>query len=366
MSQHTKSPRRISRRESLKVCLVPAGAIAGGWLIGCSKDGNAMNGQLAGAADMPPAAGTNAGVAGNMNVAGAAAGASGARASAAAGATAAGTGAATSAGTGGSATATNGGAGAAAGSSAGAAGAAGAAAGAPAVAGAAAPAAGSGSLMMGWASGGTKSMMGGYPDPFMTAPTGAACNLYPTQTLGPCYMRMPAMREDISDGMSGLPLRLSFLVVRNGCTPIPNASVDIWHSGSSGIYSAYATGTICNPSTTNVMSETFCRGALLTDETGRVNFSTVFPGWYSGRSVHIHFTVRINGTEEVTSQLYFEDALTTEIQAQGDYKARGMRSTTNSNDSTFRSGGATPEQIIMATAKRPDGVLHAWKVLSIG
>ncbi|HET6337435.1 MAG TPA: hypothetical protein VFG30_29625, partial [Polyangiales bacterium] len=108
------------------------------------------------------------------------------------------------------------------------------------------------------------------------------------------------------------------------------------------------------------------RGVQLTDETGRVHFNTVFPGWYQGRSVHIHFTVRINGTEEVTSQLYFEDALTTEIQAQGEYKTRGMRTTTNANDTIFRSGGATPDEVIMSTAKQADGALHAWKVLSIG
>jgi protocatechuate 3,4-dioxygenase beta subunit len=214
--------------------------------------------------------------------------------------------------------------------------------------------------------GGTKSMMGNYPDPFATAPSGAACNLFPSQTLGPCYSAMPMMREDISDGSVGLPVRLSLLVVRNGCMPIAGASVDIWHSGSDGIYSAYATGTICNPGQMNVMAEMFCRGVQLTDETGRVHFNTIFPGWYQGRSVHIHFTVRINGTEEVTSQLYFEDALTTEIQAQGEYKARGMRTTTNDNDFIFTSGGATPDEVIMSTAKRADGALHAWKVLSIG
>jgi protocatechuate 3,4-dioxygenase beta subunit len=264
----------------------------------------------------------------------------------------------------------------AAGSQASAAGASGAAmsgtggaGGAAATAGAAAPTAGSGVTMMipmGWASGGTKSMKGGYPDPFATAPMGAMCVLYPSQTLGPCYSAMPMMREDISSGTLGLPVRLSFLVVKNGCTPIPNATVDIWHSGYNGIYSAYATNTTCNPTTMDVKSENFCRGVQATDAMGRANFNTVFPGWYSGRAVHIHFTVRVNGTEEVTSQLYFEDDLVTEIQAQGEYKVRGMRSTLNAGDAIFRSGGAKPDQVIMETAKRADGVLHAWKVLSIG
>jgi protocatechuate 3,4-dioxygenase beta subunit len=361
VSQYIKYPRRISRRESLKVCLVPAGAIAGGWLIGCSKDGNAMNGQLAGASTAAPSAGTTPGAAGNTSaVATTAAGSSATAAAGTTASTAAGSGAATRAGAGGSAPATNGGAGAGAGSSA-----ANGGMGAPA-GGAAAPAAGSGSMAMGWASGGTKAMAGNYPDPFATAPTGAVCNLYPSQTLGPCYSAMPGTRQDISDGMAGLPLRVSLLVVRKGCMPVANATVDIWHSGSDGIYSAYAMGSICNPGTMDVTKDMFCRGIQLTDEMGRVNFSTVFPGWYSGRAVHIHFTIRINGTEQVTSQLYFEDDLTTEIQAQGVYAARGMRSTTNTQDFTFSSGGATPEQVVFSTEKRADGALHAWKVLSIG
>jgi protocatechuate 3,4-dioxygenase beta subunit len=115
----------------------------------------------------------------------------------------------------------------------------------------------------------------------------------------------------------------------------------------------------------DVRQERFCRGYGTTNAEGRVDFSTIFPGWYSGRAVHIHFTIRIGGSAEVTSQLYFDDDLVTEIQAQGEYAARGMRSTINSADLTFRSGGASPEEVLMSTAKRPDGVLHAWKVLAI-
>jgi protocatechuate 3,4-dioxygenase beta subunit len=216
-----------------------------------------------------------------------------------------------------------------------------------------------------WATGGTKTITGNYPDPFMDDP-GAACAVYPAQTIGPCYAQGPEMREDISDGLDGLPIRLSFLVVKaDGCTPVPNAGVDIWHSGSAGIYSAYAMGTVCNPGSDNVLSDMFCRGVQTTDENGRVDFSTVFPGWYTGRTIHIHFTIRIGGQEYVTSQLYFEDALSDEILAQGQYAARGKRDTTNANDNLFSSGGATAEQVLFETAKRPDGVLHAWKVLSI-
>jgi protocatechuate 3,4-dioxygenase beta subunit len=222
------------------------------------------------------------------------------------------------------------------------------------------------SMVTGWATGGTKAMQGNYPDPFMGSTMASSCTLYPTQTIGPCYAMGPMMREDISDGLDGLPIRLSFLVVHtSGCVPVPGASIDIWHSGSDGIYSAYDTGTTCNPGTTNVKSMMFCRGVQTTDETGRANFSTVFPGWYRGRTIHVHFTVRISGKEYVTSQLYFDDKLTDEILAQGTYQARGKRDTNNSSDMLFTSGGAKPDQVLFDTAKRADGALHAWKVLSI-
>jgi protocatechuate 3,4-dioxygenase beta subunit len=217
-----------------------------------------------------------------------------------------------------------------------------------------------------WASGGTKTMRGNYPDPFTTGAMGAMCMLYPEQTIGPCYAEMPPAREDISDGMTGLPLRLSFLVVRaDGCTPIPNASIDIWHSGFNGVYSAFEQGTICNPGTDDVLSKRYCRGVQVTDAAGKANFSTIFPGWYTGRAVHIHFTVRLNGREAITSQLYFEDALCDEILAQGEYASRGPRDTTNATDLIFFLSDGSPAQFTFSTAKRQDGAMHAWKVLSV-
>jgi protocatechuate 3,4-dioxygenase beta subunit len=217
-----------------------------------------------------------------------------------------------------------------------------------------------------WATGGTKSMQGNYPDPFTAGAMGARCMLYPEQTIGPCYADMPPTREDISEGMTGLPLRLSFLVVRaDGCTPVPNASIDIWHSGSNGIYSAFETNTICNPETENVLDKRYCRGVQLTGADGKAHFSTIFPGWYTGRALHIHFTVRLNGREAITSQLYFDEKLNDEILAQGEYAKRGPRDTRASDDLIFVLSGSDPAAVTFSTAKRADGALHAWKVLSI-
>jgi protocatechuate 3,4-dioxygenase beta subunit len=224
---------------------------------------------------------------------------------------------------------------------------------------------GIGSVMtpMGWASGGTKAMTGMYPDPFATG-VGDMCRLYPRQKLGPCYANGPMMRKDISHGQEGLPMRLSFLVVRSDCSPVTNATVDIWHSGREGTYSALNSA-ICNPTAMSTVAETFCRGVQPTNEAGRADFDSIFPGWYLIRAIHIHFTVRIDGAA-VTSQLYFEDELADDILSQGGYEVRGERPVRNGTDMEFRTGGATPEQVIFETAKRDDGALHAWKILSIG
>jgi protocatechuate 3,4-dioxygenase beta subunit len=215
-----------------------------------------------------------------------------------------------------------------------------------------------------WATGGTKAMMFDHPDPFADA-MGASCMVYPAQTLGPCYAREPMLRKDISDGMDGLPTRISLLVTDGDCKPVPNASVDIWAAGPDGSYSAYASGTICNPGRMATTGQMFGRGVQMSDEGGRVNFDMVFPGWYRGRTLHIHFTIRMDGREYLTSQLYFDDTLVDEILAQGSYAARGRRDTTNQSDFIFRSGGATIERVVFQTAKRPDGSLHAWKVLTL-
>lgn len=216
-----------------------------------------------------------------------------------------------------------------------------------------------------WASGGTGSMQGNYPDPFDPGSLTMACALYPAQTIGPCYSSPVMAREDISDGMTGLPLRLSFLVVDNSCHPVPNAEVDIWHTGSNGVYSAYASG-ICNPDRIDVASQRYCRGKRNTDDTGRVDFSTVFPGWYTGRTIHIHFTVRVGNTEYITSQLYFPDELCDEIMTQTDYAGRGQRDTKNAGDSVLgRSNLSSLDPVMMESTKRADGALHAWKVLVV-
>ena len=206
-----------------------------------------------------------------------------------------------------------------------------------------------------WAMGGTKAMKGGYPDPFSAAGAGTMCELYPSMTLGPCYAQGPVSREDISDGTPGLPVRLSFLVVRatGGCAVVPNAEVDIWHTSAAGVYSTFASG-ICNPTRAAQPAgptAKYCRGTRVTDASGRADFNTVFPGHYPGRSIHIHFTVRINGRAYQTSQLFFDDKLSDEIMLTRDYTGRGRRNTTNATDNILR--GVDLKKVVASYANVP-------------
>lgn len=215
-----------------------------------------------------------------------------------------------------------------------------------------------------WASGGTAKMLATYPNPFTAGAAESPCILYPSATLGPCYAET-LLRQDISEGYTGLPTRLSLRVVdATICEPMANATVDVWHTNVAGVYSALPTGSMCNPGSEDVSTKHFFRGVQTTDADGRVEINTVFPGWYSGRTIHIHFTVRVGNTAMVTSQLFFDDALTNEIMASHpDYNSRPARNTTNTNDGILpRSGQAT---YMLSTARMTDGVLQAYKTIAI-
>jgi protocatechuate 3,4-dioxygenase beta subunit len=121
------------------------------------------------------------------------------------------------------------------------------------------------------------------------------------------------IRSDPSDAtmQQGIPLHLIIHVfdVDNGsCIPLKGARVDTWHANSRGIYSA-----VNDLGTTG---KKFLRGYQLTDNNGTVRFTTIYPGWYQGRTIHIHDKVRtFNGLEktmEWTSQIYFDNSINQE------------------------------------------------------
>jgi protocatechuate 3,4-dioxygenase beta subunit len=155
------------------------------------------------------------------------------------------------------------------------------------------------------------------------------CTLTPEQTEGPFYADLDMMRRDITESHPGHPLRLGIRVVDSRCEPVPGALVDVWHCDVEGDYSAYADGSggdDAGPGTT------FLRGTQRTDDEGIAEFRTIYPGWYTGRAVHIHMKVHVGDKTVLTSQLYLPDDVTDRVHAQTPYAAHGVRDTRNNED----------------------------------
>lgn len=214
-----------------------------------------------------------------------------------------------------------------------------------------------------WATGGTASMSGTYPDPF-TAETSTSCEMYCQATLGPCYAQT-IERKDISEGYTGLPMRISFKIVDESCKPISGATVDIWHTQRKGLYSGNDTNSMCTDGDADAQSHRYFRGVQTTDANGRVDFDSCFPGWYSSRTVHVHFTVRRGSSEYLTSQLVFDQDLVTEIfSTHPEYAEFGQPDTSNANDNVV-GGEADMSVISFNYAKMSDGALQVYKKLVI-
>ena len=159
------------------------------------------------------------------------------------------------------------------------------------------------------------------------------------------------IRSDPSNGetKAGAPLALAILVSSlraNECRPLAGAQVDLWQCDALGVYSD-----VRDPRFSTV-GQKFLRGYQVTDERGEAKFTTVYPGWYPGRAVHIHFKIRMpqSGQRalEFTSQLYFDDELTDRVHGVAPYASRGKRSTRNRDDGIFRRGG---DQLVLSTTE---------------
>jgi protocatechuate 3,4-dioxygenase beta subunit len=170
------------------------------------------------------------------------------------------------------------------------------------------------------------------------------CVLTPESVEGPFYFDPKLKREDIAEGRPGVPLKLLLQIVNAGnCAPIPEARVDIWHSDASGQYSGYGR----QPGSGNVSTrgQTFLRGTQFADLAGLARFTTIYPGWYLGRTPHIHFKVFLTEKSALTGQIYFPDALSEFIyKTVPPYNARKRdRDTSNGNDGVLQMAGGGHE-----------------------
>jgi protocatechuate 3,4-dioxygenase beta subunit len=171
-----------------------------------------------------------------------------------------------------------------------------------------------------------------------------ACVLTPAKTEGPYFVDEKLNRADIrtdpSDGSTQagtkLALTIQLLDSDNGCGPLPGAVVDIWH--------ANATGTYSDESANNSVGKKYLRGYQVTGADGKASFVTVYPGWYQGRAIHIHFKIRLydgtSKTYEFTSQIFFDPATSAKVMGAGAYAGHGQPGTSNSADNIYGSDGS--------------------------
>lgn len=189
-----------------------------------------------------------------------------------------------------------------------------------------------------------------------------ACVVRPKQTEGPYFvdarLRRADIRSDPADGAvkPGLPLRLAFRVSRidgRACVPLPGAVVDVWQCDAAGVYS----GVRDFLGRFDTWGRQFLRGFQVTDAAGNARFLTIYPGWYPGRTVHIHFKIRTEpGARqglEFTSQLYFDDAVTDAVHARAPYLRDGAQRVRNGGDGIFRSGGGA--QLVLPLTRDGQG-----------
>ncbi|WP_035201145.1 protocatechuate 3,4-dioxygenase [Agrobacterium tumefaciens] len=183
-------------------------------------------------------------------------------------------------------------------------------------------------------SGGTTGLSASLPVPTFRAQPQCAVTL--NKILGPCHTNNVPIRYDVTEGVSGLPVRVSLRVVEaSSCKPIANADIEIWHADVRGVYSGRAAA-MCNPGDDAAKSAGYLRGRQITDANGVASFLTIYPGWYGSRTPHIHLRVLVDDRELLISQLLFDDRLNDMIYGQHpDYAGRPRRHTKNDSDFVF-------------------------------
>ncbi|TXK48756.1 intradiol ring-cleavage dioxygenase [Pontibacter qinzhouensis] len=165
----------------------------------------------------------------------------------------------------------------------------------------------------------------------------SGCTVAPTETAGPFPTKSPAsyMRSDITDGRTGYKMTAKITIgnINNACAGLANAIVDIWHCDAQGNYSEYG-GT--GMQATNYQSVHFLRGRQVTDANGLVTFTTIFPGWYTGRATHIHVHVyNASGTSLKITQIAFPEGAGSAVAAVNGYSKGLSGYTYNSRDNVF-------------------------------
>lgn len=198
------------------------------------------------------------------------------------------------------------------------------------------------------------------------------CGLAQEETQGPYWFDVDSIRSDIREDRPGTELVLALRVhdvsqcaAGGAVTAVPNAVVEIWHCDAGGVYSGFESGSTGagvapgggapgaagsgetpdgsysagDQEATATDDGTYLRGAQVADDGGIVRFTTVFPGWYRGRTTHVHVKVHIDRATVLTTQVYVDDAVADAAYAVSPYSDHTGRDTYNADDSIYDASG---------------------------
>ncbi len=196
-----------------------------------------------------------------------------------------------------------------------------------------------------------------------------SCTLSPDLTEGPYWVDERLNRFDVTGGSTlaavddAVPLYLYLYVVDANCQPLSGVQVDIWHCHAAGSYSDENQAS--NGAST--VAQTWLRGYRISSEAGSANFRTIYPGWYRGRTTHIHVRARYyaangNATYNWTTQLFFDDAVSDTVFANAPYVRRTAVDVYNSSDGIYAGGGS---QTMLALTRTDSGVYSGSATLSL-
>lgn len=215
-----------------------------------------------------------------------------------------------------------------------------------------------------------------------------ACMLIPEQEEGPYYIDYEKVRKNLTENKPGVPLQLRIaLMDSRRCTPLENAALDIWHCDATGVYSGFTAngGGDSGPggpggrggrggpgrggprgASAGTDETRFLRGVQFTNKDGVAEFETLYPGWYAGRTIHIHLKVHLEGNMSGerytgghvshTGQLFFPEDVTERIAKLAPYVTHSqVHRTLHSEDNVFRAqGGSQAMMTLMPKAKGSD------------
>ena len=241
-----------------------------------------------------------------------------------------------------------------------------------------------------------------------------SCVLTSEQEEGPYYIDGATLRRNITEGKDGVPLTLRIVLMDSeSCSPLPGAAVDIWHCDAVGIYSGFTANSMSQADgpppprggpppdapgfrggmppgpppdgldlrdgmpppfpggrggrgSRTIDPTRFLRGVQITNAQGIAEFGTVYPGWYAGRTIHIHLKVRVGGDapKEVysgghvshTGQLFFPEDVTEQVAKLKPYvQHQNVHRTTQEEDGIFRSQHGSSSIVKLEKASNPSG-----------